>query len=333
MQVRSSKTKTKVVKEIAENPAKGTFTITPLAPGYGITIGNSLRRILLSSIEGYAITHVKFGSEVLHEFDTIQGVVEDVSEIILNLKQVRFKEIGDYQGEKITIQIKGKETFKAGDIAKFTSAFEILNPNLVICQMDPKVELTLNIVLKKSKGYLPSEDNKTKHNSLGYIAMDAIFTPIKKVTPQVTSTLVGQRTDYERLILEIETDGSITAEDALQQAAHNLTKHFSLLFDEKAITDEPEEEEAPANKEFLRMSQLLATPISSLNLGPRVYNTLLNKGHKTLADLAELHESKLVAQKGFGKKAIKDIKEVLGSYSLTLGMDVEKYKIKPPTDD
>lgn len=325
--------KTKVIKEIAENPAKATFTMTPLAPGYGITIGNSLRRILHSTIEGFAITHVRFDAEVKHEFDTIEGVVQEVSEIILNFKQVRFKQKGEYQGEKITIQIKGQDKFLAKDIEHFTNSFEILNPNLVICELDPKKELNIDIVLKKSKGYLPAEENKTKHNALGYIPIDAIFTPIKKVKPNVTTILVGQRTDYEKLILEIETDGSIDAEDALQQAAHNLTKHFSLLYDENAITDEVEEEEVPANKEFLRMRQLLNTSISALNLGPRVYNTLLNKGHKNLADLASLNESKLVAQKGFGKKAIQDIKTVLASKGLTLGMDVEKYKVEPLIDD
>ncbi|MEM7361509.1 MAG: DNA-directed RNA polymerase subunit alpha [Bacteroidota bacterium] len=330
MQVRTSKTK--VIKEI-ENSAKGIFTMTPLAPGYGITIGNSLRRILHSSIEGFAITHVRFDNEVQHEFDTIEGVVQEVSEIILNLKQVRFKQKGEYQGEKITIQIKGKDKFLAKDIEQFANSFEILNPDLVICELDPKKELNLDIVLKKSKGYLRAEDNKTKHNALGYIAMDAVFSPIKRVNPKVTTTLVGQRTDYERLTIEIETDGSINAEDALQQAAHNLTKHFSLLYDEKAITEEVEEEEVPANKEFLRMRQLLNTSIGSLDLGPRVYNTLLNKGYKNLADLASLNESKLVAQKGFGKKAIQDIKSVLASKGLTLGMDAEKYKVEPLIDD
>lgn len=329
----TSKTKIKVIKEIGKNPAQGTFTITPLKPGYATTLGNPLRRVILSFIEGYAITHVKFGEEVLHEFDTIDGVMEDVSEIILNLKQVRFKQIGDYQGEKITIQISGQETFQAGDITGFTSVFEILNPDLVICRMDPSVALNLNIILKKGKGYLPAENNKTKHNQLGYIPIDAIFSPIKNVKWEKTTTLVGERTDYEKLIIDIETDGSISAEEALQQAAHDITKHFSLLYNDQSMTDELEEEEMPANKEFLRMRQLLSTSISSLNLGPRVYNTLLNKGHKTLADLASLNETKLVAQKGFGKKAIQDIKSVLGSKGLTLGMDVQKYKVEPLVDE
>lgn len=330
----NASTKIKVVKEIGENPSKGTFIIRPLEPGYATTLGNALRRVLLHSfIEGYAITHVKFITGVMHEFDTIEGVVEDVSQIIMNLKQVRFKQIGEYQGEKIPLQISGQNTFKAGDIARFTSSFEILNPDLAICTMESNVELNINIVLKKGKGYLPSEKNKTKHNALGYIPIDAIFTPIKNVKWEKTTTLVGERTDYEKLILEIETDGSLTAEEALQQAAHNITKHFALLYDEKAITDEVEEEEVPANKEFLRMRQLLNMPISSLTLGPRVYNTLLNKGHKTLADLASLNETKLVAQKGFGKKAIQDIKSVLASKGLTLGMDVQKYKVDPLIDD
>ena len=267
-----------------------------------------------------------------HEFDTIEGVVQEVSEIILNLKQVRLKQKGEYQGEKVTIQIKGKDKFVAKDIEQFTNAFDILNPDLLICELDPKKELNLDIVLKKSRGYLRAEDNKTKHTELGYISMDAVFSPIKRVNPKVTTTLVGQRTDYERLTLEIETDGSISSEDAMQQAAHNLTKHFSLLYDEKAITDEVQEE-VPANKEFLRMRQLLNTSISSLNLGSRVHNALLNKEYTTLADLASLNQSKLVAQKGFGKTAIKEIRNVLASKGLTLGMDVEKYKVEPLVDD
>ena len=329
----SRKPKTKIIKEIDKNPAIGTFTITPLEPGYAPTMGNSLRRVLLSSIEGYAITHVKFNAEVLHEFDTIKGVVQDVSEIILNLKQVRFRQRDEYQGGKITIEINGQETFKAGDIANFTNAFDILNPDLVICQMDPGVKISLNIVLKKGKGYQPSERNKTKHNELGYIPIDAIFTPIKNVQWEKSTTLVGERTDYEKLTINIITDGSISAENALQQAAHNLTKHFALLYDEDVITDQPEQEEMPANKEFLHMKQQLNTPIESLPLSQRVCNTLLDKGLETLGDVAALQETKLVAQKGFGKKAIQDIKAVLASKNLTLGMNVEKYKIEPLIDD
>ena len=333
MLTRSSKTKTQVIKEIAENPSKGRFTITPLDPGYGITVGNSLRRIIFSSIDGYAITHVKFPSGVMHEFDTIEGVKEDVSNIILNLKAVRVKKINHYQGEKIVIEVRNQKVLKAGDIAKFTNAFEILNPEHVICEMDPSCEFSITIVLKKGRGYMRSEGHRAEHATLGFISIDASFTPIIRVTPQVQTTLVGQRTDYEKLILDIETDGSLTAEEALQQAAQSLTRYFSLLFDEKALVEEPEEEEAPANKEFLRMRQLLNTPLDALELLPRVHGSLDKKNIKNLADIVELTYSDLMKIRGFGKKSIKQLKELLHAKGLTLGMDVKKYKIETPIEE
>lgn len=329
MTARLPQSKTQVIKE-TENLAKGTFTITPLEPGYGITIGNSLRRILHSSIKGYAITHIKIPG-ILHEYDSIEGILEDVSEIILNLKQVRFKKINDYQDEEINIQIKGNESFNAGDIAKFTSAFEVLNPELTICRIDPSVDLNLTIVLKEGKGYLPAEQNPSENPELGYIPIDAVFAPIKKVAYNVQSVLVGQRTDFEKLVLNIETDGSITAEEALQQSAQTLTRYFSLLFDSKAVIEEQEREEPPSDREFLRMKQLLNTPISDTEIPQRIYKNLTSDSGvtPTLGQIVQLTHKDLMKRRLIGKKSMKDLLQVLESKGLTLGMDVQKYMIKP----
>lgn len=316
----------KVVMEKADD-FHGLFTFKPLEKGYGVTIGNALRRILLNSLEGYAITGIKIPG-VLHEFSTIEGVVEDVSEIILNLKKVRFKKIGDAIDNKITVSVKGKNTFTAADIAKGTASYEILNPDLVICNLDEKVELEIELTIDKGRGYVPAEENKPNEQVFGYIAIDAIFTPIKNVKYSVENTRVEQKTDYEQLILDIETDGSIHPEVALKGAANILIKHFMLFSDQNMVleaagADEPE----AVDEEMLHMRKLLKTSLNDLDLSVRAFNCLKAADVKTLGDLVELEISDMMKFRNFGKKSLAELEQLVADKNLTFGMDLSKYKL------
>ncbi len=316
----------KVVMEKATD-FHGLFEFKPLEKGYGVTIGNALRRILLSSLEGYAITGIKIPG-VLHEFSTIPGVVEDVTEIILNLKMVRFKKISDVNESKIVVSIKKQEQFKAGDIAKFTSAYQILNPEFVICNLDSATSFDIEITLEKGRGYVSSEENKPTEQVFGFIPIDAIFTPIKNVKYSIENTRVEQKTDYEKLILEIETDGSIHPEDALKGAANILIKHFMLFSDQTMTLDSVKaEEESVVDEEMLRMRKLLKTNIADLDLSVRAYNCLKAADIKTLGDLASLDISDMMKFRNFGKKSLAELEQLITDKGLTFGVDIVKYKL------
>lgn len=306
----------------------GLFEFKPLEKGYGVTIGNALRRILLSSLEGYAITGIKIPG-VLHEFSTIPGVVEDVTEIILNLKMVRFKKVSDLNESKIVVSIKKQDQFKAGDISKFTSAFQILNPDFVICNLDSTASFDIELTLEKGRGYVPAEENRPAEQVFGYIPIDAIHTPIKNVKYSVENTRVEQRTDYEKLIIEIETDGSVHPEDALKGAANILIKHFMLFSDQTMTLDTVKaEEENVVDEEFLRMRKLLKTSIADLDLSVRAYNCLKAADIKTLGDLASLDISDMMKFRNFGKKSLAELEQLVAEKGLTFGMDIGKYKLE-----
>ncbi len=307
----------------------GKFEFRPLEPGYGITVGNSLRRILLASLEGYAITTIKFNG-IDHEFSTIKGVIQDVTEIILNLKQIRFKkQIEDIENEKIMVNITGQEEFKAGDLSKVLNSFEILNPDHVICQMEKDVKLQMEITINKGRGYVPSEENMPSETEFGVIALDSIFTPIKNVKFSVENYRVEQKTDYEKLIFEIQTDGSIHPKDALKEAAKILIYHFMLFSDEKIILDS---DEKFANEEFdeeiLHMRQLLKTKLVDLDLSVRALNCLKAAEVDTLGDLVKYNKNDLLKFRNFGKKSLTELDDKLKSMNLTFGMDISKFKLE-----
>ena len=304
-----------------------TFTFKPLEKGYGVTIGNALRRVLLSSLEGYAITSIKIpGAQ--HEFSTIEGVVEDIVELVLNLKQVRFKKITDNANDKICISIKKQEVFKAGDIAKFTPALEILNPDFVICHLDPTANIELEIMVEKGRGYIPAEENKPANAAIGLIPIDAIFTPIRKVSYKVENIRVEQKTDYEKLIIDIQTDGSIHPEQALERAASLIIKHFLLFSDNNMVLEASSDEEIEiVDEELLRVRKLLKTPLADLGLSVRAFNCLKAAEVKTLGDLAGLEISDMVKFRNFGKKSLKELEELMVSRNLNFGMDLSKYKL------
>ncbi len=306
----------------------GKFEFRPLEPGYGITIGNALRRILLSSLEGYAITTVKIEG-VDHEFSTIKGVIEDVTDIILNLKQVRFKnEVEDFDTEKVTVTISGQEEFTAGEINKFMTGFRVLNPDMVICRMEPDVKLQMEITISKGRGYIPAMENKQEEAEFGVIAIDSIYTPIKKVKYSVENFRVEQKTDYEKLILEIATDGSILPKDALKEAAKILIYHFMLFSDEKITLDS---DEKFANEEFdeevLHMRQLLKTKLVDLDLSVRALNCLKAADVDTLGDLVTYNRNDLLKFRNFGKKSLTELDDLLDNMGLSFGMDISKYKL------
>ena len=317
----------KVVMEKADD-FHGLFTFKPLEKGYGVTIGNALRRILLSSLEGYAITGVKIPS-VLHEFSAIEGVIEDVSEIILNLKMVRFKKLSDVSSTKINVNIKGKKIFKAGDINDFTNAFEVLNPELVICNLDEAVNLEVELSVEKGRGYVSADENKPSEQVFGYIAIDSIFTPIKNVKYSVENTRVEQSTDYEKLILDIETDGSVHPEAALKGAANILIQHFMLFSDQTMILETPESKEVEAvDEEMLHMRKLLKTSLSDLDLSVRAYNCLKAADVRSLGDLVSLEISDMMKFRNFGKKSLAELEQLVAEKNLTFGMDLSKYKLE-----
>jgi len=317
----------KVVMEKSDD-FHGLFTFKPLEQGYGVTIGNALRRILLSSLEGYAITGIKVPG-VLHEFSTIKGVVEDVSEIILNLKMVRFKKTSEVIDNKITVPIKGLTVLTAGDVAKHTSSFEILNPDLVIANLDKTANFEIELNIEKGRGFVPAEENKPKEQVFGYIPIDAIFTPIKNVKYSVENTRVEQKTDYEMLILDIETDGSIHPEYALKGAANILIQHFMLFSDQTMILETAEKGEPEAvDEEMLHMRKLLKTPLNDLDLSVRAYNCLKAADVKTLGDLVQLEISDMMKFRNFGKKSLAELEQLVAEKSLQFGMDLGKYKLE-----
>ena len=317
----------KVAMEKADD-FRGLFTFKPLEKGYGVTIGNALRRILLSSLEGYAITGVKVPG-VLHEFSTIKGVVQDFSEIILNLKMVRFKKIGESFDNKITVSVKNQSNLTAGDLGKFTTAFEILNPEQIICDLDDSADFELELTVDKGRGYVSAEENKPSEQVFGYIPIDSIFTPIKNVKFSVENTRVEQKTDYEKLILDIETDGSVHPEKALEGAAHILIQHF-MLFSDKSIELETEKkgEIEQVDEELLHMRKLLKTPLNDLDLSVRAYNCLKAADVKSLGDLVRLEISDMMKFRNFGKKSLAELEQLVQEKGLTFGMDLGRYKLE-----
>ena len=307
----------------------GTFEFRPLEPGFGITIGNALRRILLSSLEGFAITSVRF-SGVSHEFSTIKGVVEDVTEIILNLKQVRFKkseEAGDT--EKIFVIINGQDQFKAGDITRFSNNFTVLNPEHVVCNMDSSVTLELELSVNKGRGYIPAEENKSVDGPLGVIAIDSIFTPIKNVKYTIENYRVEQKTDYEKLVLDITTDGSIHPEDALKEAAKILIHHFLLFSDENIMLEaQAKEETKEVDEEILHMRKILKTELVDLDLSVRALNCLKAADIRSLADLVSYDVADMLKFRNFGKKSLTEIQDLVKSKGLSFGMNLSKFKLE-----
>ena len=307
----------------------GRFEFRPLEPGYATTIGNALRRILLSSLEGYALTHVRIDG-VEHEFATIPGVIENVVDIVLNLKQVRFKRmIEDFEEETITVTVKGKEAFTAEDISGQLNYFKVLNPDLVICQMEPSVTLTMELHVGKGRGYVPAEENRIENAPFGLIAMDAIYTPIKNVNYLMEYFRVEQKTDYEKLILEVTTDGSIHPKDALKEAAKILIHHFMLFSDERISLELPEEEKGTElDEESLRMRQLLLTKLSEVEISVRALNCLKAADIETFADLVSVPRHELMKFRNFGKKSLSEIDLLMENMNLSFGIDVTKYNIE-----
>lgn len=317
----------KVIMVEADN-YYGKFEFRPLEPGYGITVGNALRRILLSSLEGFAIATVKFEG-VDHEFSTITGVTEDVTDIVLNLKQIRFKQMTEgVDSEKIVVTINGQDEFKAGDLNNYLSSFEVLNPDQHICSMETDVKLQMEISIVKGRGYVPADENQPVDAEFGLIAVDSIFTPIKNVKYAVENYRVEQKTDYEKLVLEINTDGSIHPKDALKEAAKILIYHFMLFSDDKITIDS---EDKMANEEFdeevLHMRQLLKTKLVDLDLSVRALNCLKAAEVDTLGDLVKFNKNDLLKFRNFGKKSLTELDELLESMSLSFGMDVSRYKL------
>jgi DNA-directed RNA polymerase subunit alpha len=315
-----------IMLESDEN--NGKFEFRPLEPGYGITIGNALRRILLSSLEGYAITTIKIEG-VEHEFATVKGVIQDVTEMILNLKQIRFKkEVEDFESEKVSVTITGQDKFTAGNLEKFMTGFSVLNPDLVICEMEPAVKLQMEITINKGRGYVPSSENKPSEEEFGVIPIDSIYTPIKNVKFSVENFRVEQKTDYEKLILEIITDGSIHPKDALKEAAKILIYHFMLFSDEKITLDS---DEKFANEEFdeeiLHMRQMLKTKLVDMDLSVRALNCLKAADVETLGELVQYNRNDLLKFRNFGKKSLTELDDLLSGLNLNFGMDITKYKL------
>jgi|TARA_B110000263_G_C15302932_1_gene508909 DNA-directed RNA polymerase subunit alpha len=307
---------------------EGKFEFRPLEPGYGLTVGNALRRVLLSSLEGFAITSVKMDN-VEHEFSTISGVVEDVTEIILNLKQIRFKrQIEETDEEKVIITIGGQDQLKAADLQKFISGFQVLNPDLIICNLEKSVQLNMEITIEKGRGYVPAEENKNSNADLGVIAIDSIFTPIKNVKYNIENFRVEQKTDYEKLVFEIITDGSIHPKDALTEAAKTLIHHF-LLFSDERITLEADEiaQTETYDEESLHMRQLLKTRLVDMDLSVRALNCLKAAEVETLGDLVSFNKNDLMKFRNFGKKSLTELEELVVLKGLSFGMDLAKYKL------
>lgn len=306
----------------------GKFEFKPLEPGYGITVGNALRRILLSSLEGFAISSIRIDG-VKHEFDTVPGVKEDVTNIILNLKKVDLKQIvEDTESEKATITVSGQEVFKAGDIGKALTGFEVLNPDQVICHLDPSASFQLDLTINKGRGWVPADENSTPNDAIDVIAIDSIYTPIKNVKYTVENFRVDQKTDYEKLIIEITTNGSILPKNALKEAAKILIYHFMLFSDEKITLEATEND---SNEEFdeevLRMRQLLKSKLVDMDLSVRALNCLKSAEVETLGELVLFNKTDLMKFRNFGKKSLTELDELLANLNLSFGMDISKYKL------
>jgi DNA-directed RNA polymerase subunit alpha len=315
-----------VMIESGEN--RGVFEFRPLEPGYGITIGNALRRILLSSLEGFAISWIRIDNAD-HEFTTIPGVIEDVTEIVLNLKQIRFKrQIDSVTNEKAVVNISRQEQITAGDIGKFLTGFQVLNPDLVICNLEPSVKFNMEVYIDKGRGYVPSEENKQPGAPFGVIFVDSIFTPIKNVKYSVEDFRVEQKTDYERLLLDVVTDGSITPKDALREAAKILIYHFMLFSDERITLDT---DERASSEEFdetsLHMRQLLKTKLVDMDLSVRALNCLKAADVETLGELVQYNKNDLLKFRNFGKKSLAELEELVQNKGLVFGMNITKYKL------
>jgi DNA-directed RNA polymerase subunit alpha len=307
---------------------EGKFEFRPLEPGYGLTVGNALRRVLLSSLEGFAITSIKI-ENINHEFSTIPGIVEDVTEIILNLKQLRFKrQIEDVDSEKVSISIGGQDQVKAADFQKFISGFQILNPDQIICNLEKSVQISIELNIEKGRGYVPAEENKSISSELGVIFIDSVFTPVKNVKYTIENFRVEQKTDYEKLIFEIITDGSIHPKDALTEAAKTLIHHF-LLFSDERITLEADEiaQTETYDEESLHMRQLLKTKLIDMDLSVRALNCLKAAEVDTLGDLVSFNKNDLMKFRNFGKKSLTELEELVVLKGLSFGMDLAKYKL------
>ncbi len=310
---------------------EGVFEFKPLEPGFGQTIGNSLRRILLSSLEGFAISAVRIAG-VDHEFATIRGVVEDVVEIILNLKQVRIKQLiadEEMSSEKIYLTISGKDKFVAGDIEAHTNVFKVMNPNLLICTMEPFVSLEIEFTISKGRGYVPADENLPKDASIGVIPIDAIYTPIKNVAYKVSNTRVGQRTDYEKLTIDVKTDGTIHPEEAIKDASRIMIQHLMLITDENiTFEDAAMREDSVVDEHILHMRKLLKTNLEDLDLSVRAYNCLKAAKINSLSEMVRFDTHELLKFRNFGKKSLVEIEELLQEKGLTFGMDLSKYKLE-----
>ena len=310
------------------NDKFGKFEFRPLEPGFGVTIGNALRRILLSSLEGYAINTIKI-SGVEHEFSSVPGVKEDVTNIILNLKQVRFKQVvEEFENEKVSITVENSTEFKAGDIGKYLTGFEVLNPDLVICHLDAKASMQIDLTINKGRGYVTADENRAFCTDVNVIPIDSIYTPIRNVKYAVEPYRVEMKTDYDKLVLEVTTDGSIHPKDALKEAAKILIQHFMLFSDEKITLESPEHE---GNQEFdeevLHMRQLLKTKLVDMNLSVRALNCLKAADVETLGDLVQYNKTDLLKFRNFGKKSLSELDDLLESLNLSFGTDISQYKL------
>jgi len=320
------------VIQLQADDFNGKFEFRPLEPGFGMTVGNAIRRILLSSLEGYAITRIKIEG-VEHEFSTITGVVEDVTDLVLNLKQIRFKKKFDdnqeeLDGEKIFVTITGQDEFKAGDLDNFLTNFEIINKDLVICHLEPFVKLQVEIDVEKGRGYIQAEFNENDEMPFGTVAIDSIFTPIRNVKYDISNYRVGQKTDYEKLTIDILTDGSIAPKEALKEAAKILIHHFMLFSDEKITVETQEKKKTQEfDEEFLRIRQLLKKKLVDMDLSVRALNCLKSADVDSLGDLVSYQKEDLLKFRNFGKKSLSELENLLETLNLDFGMDIRKYHI------
>ena len=314
---------------LEESPTYGKFEFRPLEPGFGITVGNALRRILLSSLDGYAINTMRIEG-VEHEFASVPGAREDVTNIILNLKQVRFKRVvKDFDGEKVSITIENSSEFKAGDIGNYLTGFEVLNPDLVICHLDSKASMKIDLTINKGRGYVPAEENRQFCTDVNVLPIDSIYTPIRNVKYEVDNYRVEQKTDYEKLVIEVTTDGSIQPKEALRDAAKILIQHFMLFSDDKIILDNAAVSgvENEFDEDVLHMRQLLKKKLVEMNLSVRALNCLKAANVETLGDLVQYNKNELLKFRNFGKKSLNELDDLLKSLNLSFGTDITKYKL------
>ena len=310
------------------NDKVGKFEFRPLEPGFGVTVGNALRRILLSSLDGYAINTIKIEG-VEHEFSSVPGVKEDVTNIILNLKQVRFRQVVDgFENEKVSITVENTTEFKAGDIDKYLTGFEVLNPDLVICHLDAKASMQIELSINRGRGYVPADENREYCTDVNVIPIDSIYTPIRNVRYNVEPYRVEQKTDYDKLVIEVSTDGSIAPKEALKEAAKILIHHFMLFSDEKITLENPElADNEEFDEEILHMRQLLKTRLVDMNLSVRALNCLKAADVETLGDLVQYNKTDLLKFRNFGKKSLSELDDLLESLNLSFGTDIAKYKL------